>query len=207
MNQRLLGDFQEGQIFVISAPAGTGKTTLVSLLVDEFPEIVQTVSFTTRPPRLGEMQDVHYHFVNEEEFENSIKSGEFLEYVKLYGYHYGTSLKWLIEKKNSGKHVVLVIDTQGAKQLMQKISATFIFIRPPSLAELKERLLLRGTEKLDRVEERLAIVNQELEAASLYDYQIVNDDVEIAYEVLRSIFIAEVHKNRSKTKLMSKSLS
>lgn len=207
MKQHLLGNFKEGQIFVVSAPAGTGKTTLVSMLVEEFPEIVQTVSFTTRPPRPGEIQDVHYHFVSEEEFEKSIKSGEFLEYVKLYGYYYGTSLKWLIEKKNSGKHVVLVIDTQGAKQLMQKISGTFIFILPPSVAQLKERLLLRGTEKLNIVEARLAIVNQELEAASLYDYQVVNDDVEIAYEVLRSIFIAEAHKNRSKTELMSKSLS
>ncbi|MBS4168771.1 guanylate kinase [Parachlamydia sp. AcF125] len=188
----------DGLIFIISAPAGAGKTTLVQKLVQEFPNVVQSISTTTRPPRQGEIPGIHYHFVNEADFLTAVKNGEFLEYVKLYEYYYGTSLKWMTNQQKEGKHVVLVIDTQGAKQLMGKISATFIFILPPSLKVLRERLIRRNTEESSAIEKRLAIVKDELKAASLYDYQLTNDDLDDAYDILRSIVIAEMYKNRAK---------
>ncbi|CCB86816.1 MULTISPECIES: guanylate kinase [Parachlamydia] len=197
--QSPLGDLKDGLIFILSAPAGTGKTTLVQKLVQEFPNVVQSISTTTRPLRQGEIPGIHYHFVSEADFQKAIEDGEFLEYVKLYGYYYGTSLKWITDQQKSGKHVVLVIDTQGAKQLMGKLLATFIFVLPPSLDVLKERLIRRNTEESRVIEKRLAIVEDELKAASLYDYHLINDDLEVAYDILRSIVIAEVHKNRGKS--------
>lgn len=190
----LLGDRKKGLTFVVSAPAGTGKTTLVQRLVQEFPPIIASISYTTRQPREGEMQGVHYHFITEKEFEAKISAQEFLEYVKLYGTYYGTSRQWIQEQQERGKHVVLVIDTQGALQLKGHLPAVFIFICPSSLNSLQERLIQRQTETPEMIEKRLTWAKIELKAARQYDYQIVNDDLEIAYQVLRSIFIAECHR-------------
>ena len=190
----LLGEIKEGLIFIVSAPAGTGKTTLIQRLGQEFPSIIASISFTTRQPREGEVPGVHYHFIAESEFEAKIAAGEFLEYVRLYGTYYGTSKQWIKEQQQQGKHVVLVIDTQGALQLKGHIPAISIFIRPPSFAVLRQRLVQRQTESLEVIEKRLAWAQQELNVAQHYDYQLVNDDLEIAYQVLRSIFIAECHR-------------
>src|SRR5689334_14980451 len=115
----------KGLIFVISAPAGTGKTTLVRMLIQEFSRVVESVSFTTRPPRPNEVARHDYHFISLEEFENKIEEGEFLEYAKVFGNFYGTSRKAVESEQAKGKHVILVIDTQGALQLMEKLEAVF----------------------------------------------------------------------------------
>lgn len=184
----------KGLLFIVSAPAGTGKTTLVDMLTREFTSIIANVSYTTRLPRPGEVNGQHYHFITESEFEAKIAASDFLEYVKLYGTYYGTSHRWIEKQRATGQHVVLVIDTQGALQLKGRCDATFIFIRPPSLDILKQRLVNRQTESIEMIEKRLACAERELDAAQYYDYQIINDDLNEAYQVLRSILIAECHR-------------
>ncbi len=198
MPNDLLGNLEQGLVFVVSAPAGTGKTTLVQMLVQEFPCVVESVSFTTRQKRPGEISGVHYNFVSNEEFERKISNNEFLEYVKLYGYYYGTSQKHIQEQRADGKHVVLVIDTQGALQLMGKFDATFIFLQPPSFDVLRDRLSKRKTESATVIEERLNWARLEMEAVRYYDYCIINDELATAYQVLRSILVAEEHRVRKK---------
>jgi guanylate kinase len=184
------------RLYIVSAPAGTGKTTLVSLLTEEFPLVVTSVSYTTRKPRPGEIEGVHYHFVSREEFEGHIAQDEFLEYVELYGEYYGTSKEWVKHALQQGKHVILTIDTQGALQLKEKqiFEAVYIFIEPPSLTVLQERLKRRKTETAEAIVKRLEWAKQEVMAARLYDYSIVNEDLKTAYDALRSIIIAEQHK-------------
>src|SRR6185295_3868973 len=199
--QRLVGNLKRGIIFVVSALAGTGKTTLVHMLTKEFCEIKLSVSCTTRKPRPYEVNGGHYHFLSRQEFEEKIKRNEFLEHVELYGDRYGTSLQQIEEVLSKGDHVILVIDTQGAQLLREKIDACFIFIMPPSKEELERRLMARGTEKKEVVLQRLAIAEREMQQAHLYDYQVINDDLPTAYNVLRSIVIAEEHKVK-RTKFM-----
>lgn len=190
----LLSESSKGICFIVSAPAGTGKTTLVRMLMDEFPEVIANISFTTRKPRTGEIEGKHYHFLSPSEFEKKVIEGDFLEYVNLYGSFYGTSKTWVEEKLKAGKHVILVIDTQGVKQLKDKISAIKIFISPPSLEILKARLMHRNTEDSEMIEKRLEWAMKEMERISYYDYNIINDDLSTAYQVLRSILIAETHR-------------
>lgn len=185
---------KRGLLFILSAPAGTGKTTLVEMLVKEFPHVIQSVSFTTRAKRTNEKEGDHYHFITPAEFETKIAKHEFLEYVKLYDNYYGTSKIWVEEQLSQGKHVFLVIDTQGALQLMDSLSACFIFIQPPSLEILKQRLTHRNMDSEEAIAKRLSWAAKELEAAHYYQYLIINDRLEIAYDTLRSILIAEEHK-------------
>lgn len=193
---QILGGLKQGLIFVVSAPAGTGKTTLVRMLHEEFPCVVESVSYTTRHPRASEVPDRDYHFIAVREFEQKIEEGEFLEYAKVFGNYYGTSQKAVEAQLKKGKHVVLVIDTQGALQLMGKIAAVFIFLSPPSLEELRSRLTARKSETEESLRHRLSFAEKEMELAKKYDYHIVNENLKTAYEVLRSILIAEEHKNR-----------
>lgn len=193
---KLLGNLTPGLLFVLSAPAGTGKTTLVQKLVKEFKCIVQSISYTTRPPRSMEVGGDHYHFVSIPEFEKKIGEGDFLEYVKLYDDYYGTSKTWVEKERNKGRHVILVIDTQGALQLMESLQACFVFLEPPSLEALRHRLELRGTDTEEAINKRLAWAAKELESAKFYHYRIMNDDLDTAYQALRSIVIAEEHKVR-----------
>ncbi|MBI3508863.1 MAG: guanylate kinase [Chlamydiia bacterium] len=193
----VLGNCKKGFLFVISAPAGTGKTTLVDKLCEEFPCVVRSISCTTRAKRKGEQEGKDYFFLKSEEFEQRIKNHEFLEHATVFGHSYGTSRPFIEEQQKEGKHVILVIDTQGALQIMAKsLPAIFIFIRPPSLAELRKRLQGRKTETEAVVEERLSWAEKEMALAPRYHYQIVNDHLSTAYDVLRAIFIAEEHKNR-----------
>lgn len=193
---KLLGNLKTGLIFVLSAPAGTGKTTLIKMLMEEFPSVVQSISFTTRPKRYNEKSGDDYIFITPEEFEQKIVDREFLEYVKLYGHYYGTSKKWVEKQQQLGKHVFLVIDTQGALQLMESLDASFIFMKPPSISHLRERLIKRNTDSEEAIEGRLAWAVKEIETAHYYEYVILNDKLENAYQVLRSIVIAEEHKVR-----------
>jgi len=193
--EKLLGSLTKGFVIVMSAPAGTGKTTLARMLIDEFPSVCESVSCTTRPIRPGEIPDKDYHFMSVADFEEREKRGEFLEHATVFGHHYGT-LKEHVEKKlHQGQHVILVIDTQGAIQLKKLgYRAIYIFIRPPSLAELRSRLFNRKTEQEQHIEERLAWAVHELEMAKHYDYIVTNDNLHRAYEILRSILISEEHK-------------
>lgn len=195
---KLLGNLHKGLIFVVSAPAGTGKTTLVQMLVKEFPCVIQSVSYTTRPKRYNESSGDDYHFITPAAFEKKIGEHEFLEYVKLYDDYYGTSKKWVAEKQAQGFHVILVIDTQGALQLVDSLDARFIFIAPPSIDELKQRLIKRNTDTKESITKRLAWAEKEMDAAHYYDYKIVNDSLDVAYQTLRSIVVAEEHRVRVK---------
>lgn len=192
----VLGGLNRGLVFVISAPAGTGKTTLVRMLREEFHCIVESVSYTTRSPRANETPGRDYYFIAPDEFKQKIAEEEFLEYAQVFGNYYGTSRKFVESQQEKGKHVILVIDTQGAMQLKGKIDAVFIFISPPSLEELKFRLHSRKSETEEAIHHRLSWAEKEIALAKHYDYHIVNDHLKTAYDVLRSILIAEEHKNR-----------
>lgn len=194
MMEKSLGNLPHGLAFVVSAPAGTGKTTLVQMLQQEFPCVVESVSYTTRKPRTNERNGKDYFFLSEKEFQEKIEAGEFYEYAKVFDHYYGTSRSFVEKERAKGLHVVLVIDTQGAMLLKKKLDAAFIFLRPPSLEELERRLRQRSTETDESIAKRLSWAEKEMEMASFYDYQIVNSDLEIAYDVLRSILIAEEHK-------------
>lgn len=196
MQTPLLGNLDKGLLFILSAPAGTGKTTLVQLLTRDFTCVVASISYTTRKPRPGEVDGIHYYFISKEEFIQRINAGEFLEHVELYGDYYGTSSVWVEEQLAQKKHVILVIDTQGAKLLKNKVDAVSIFVAPPSVEELERRLKLRKTESPEVIEKRLSWAKKELEAQSSYDYLIINDDLSHAYQALRSILIAEEHRIR-----------
>lgn len=197
MSKKLLGNLKKGLAFVISAPAGTGKSTLVDMLLNDFPQnIVESRSCTTRAKRAGELTDIHYEFLTIGQFQEKIKNDEFLEYAEVFGNLYGTT-KAIVEKlQKEGKHVVLVIDTQGAKQIKKKMPVISIFISPPSFDELRRRLLKRQTESEEMIEQRLKWASNELKQIPHYDYHIVNDDLEITYTILKSIFIAEEAKRR-----------
>lgn len=193
---QLLGNLEKGLLFIVSAPAGTGKTTLVDMLLNEFPCLAETCSCTTREPRIGEISGKHYHFINRNDFEIKIAAGEFLEHAQVFGNYYGTLKQEVIDLQLQGKHVILVIDTQGAFQLMGKIPATFIFISPPSFDVLADRLKKRRTESAEKISERLEWATHEMRMAKWYHYHIINDDLQIAYQVLKSILIAEEHRVR-----------
>ncbi len=195
---KLLGNLEKGLVFVLSAPAGTGKTTLAQMLCAEFDCLVESVSCTTRDIRPGEVEGEHYYFLTKEAFEAKVRNGDFLEHAILYENYYGTTKEFVMLHQRLGKHVILVIDTQGAMQLKGKIDAIYIFLSPPSLDELKERLMRRKTESPRLIEERLKIARREIALADQYDYHIVNDNLKVAYDVLRSILIAEEHKTRKK---------
>jgi guanylate kinase len=200
MSEKLLGNLAEGIVFVVSAPAGTGKTTLVRMLTEEFGAVVESVSCTTRAPRAEEVAGKDYHFLTQEEFKKRIQDNDFLEYAEVFGNWYGTSRQYVKEKQSLGKHVVLVIDTQGAMKLKEQgFSAVFVFLSPPSIEELKQRLVNRKTEDEETLKRRLSWAGEEMKLACRYDYMIVNRDLKIAYGVLRSILIAEEHKTRIKT--------
>lgn len=195
--EKLLGSLTKGFVIIMSAPAGTGKTTLSRMLQDEFPCMSESISCTTRPIRPGEIADKDYHFMSKGEFEGKEREGEFLEHVQVFGHHYGTLKEDVDKKLRQGQHVILVIDTQGALNLKKSgYKAVYIFIRPPSLAELRSRLFNRKTEQEEHIEERLAWAVHELEMAEEYDYIVTNDNLHRAYEILRSILISEEHKTK-----------
>lgn len=181
---------ERGSLFIVSAPAGTGKTTLVQRLTTENPNVVASISYTTRKPRGEEVDGKDYHFISKEQFEKMIADNQFLEYVKLYNYYYGTSKEQVNKELQKGHQVILVIDTQGALKLKDnKVNAKFIFIKPPepAIEVLRERLSGRGTESKEVIEKRLAEADRELRAAKHYDYIIINDNLDDAYNSLRNI--------------------
>lgn len=186
----LSGKIEKGLVFIVSAPAGAGKTTLVNMLIKEFPkDLSRSISCTTRAPRNNEKDGVDYHFIEEQTFDQYLEEDAFIEHAKVFSNRYGTLKKTIQETTNSGKHVFLVIDTQGAFTLMKKIKALFIFIMPPSIEELSKRLESRNTDSKESIKERLSWAKKEMDQAKHFDCIIVNDQLEQAYEDLKEFVI------------------
>jgi guanylate kinase len=183
---------QQGILFIVSAPSGAGKTTLCQAMTRLFPDLYYSISYTTRPPRPGDEEGKDYYFVTKAEFQAMIARGDLAEWAEIYGYYYGTSRAILEKKLQEGRHVILDIDGQGAKQLReQNWPGVFIFILPPSLEELKRRLSQRHTESLAAYTARINKAKVEIWEARWYDYIIVNDVLEKAQEELKAIILAE----------------
>jgi guanylate kinase len=181
-----------GKIFVISAPSGAGKTSLCKELIDFFPELRHSVSFTTRPIRVGEVDGEDYHFVDQGSFDQMIASGAFAEWALVHGNSYGTSLRTLQQAIDSGSDILLEIDCQGAQQLKKRLdNAVFIFIMPPSLDELRRRLIGRDTDSDAVIEQRINNASDEINEATWYDHVVINDKFELALNQLQSIFQGE----------------
>jgi len=175
-------------LFVVAAPSGAGKTSLIDALLKLDPEIKLSMSYTTRAPREGEVDGVDYHFVAREKFEQMIAAGEFLEHADVYGNYYGTSRRWIEEQLAGGHDVLLEIDWQGARQvrgLFPRIHG--IFILPPSLAELRRRLDARGKDSAETIERRMASARDDISHVLEFEYIIVNDRFEQALEDIRSV--------------------
>jgi guanylate kinase len=182
---------REGTVFVVSAPSGTGKTTICKKLLKKYDTLKLSVSYTTRPPRKGEENDIDYSFVTKEKFKKMIDKGEFAEWAMVYGNFYGTSLKRLKKLNKDGYDIILDIDTRGAMQLKNTYDkAVYVFILPPSMQILKDRLVSRKTETADIVKKRLDSAREEISYYEKYDYIIVNDILKNAYQELESIVLA-----------------
>jgi len=180
-----------GKLFIISAPSGAGKTTLCNMLQNEFPDIMYSVSHTTREPRPGEKHGLQYYFVSKETFEKKIAADDFLEYAVVHGNYYGTSKSEVKEKLAGGRDLIMDIDPQGAMQLKEKIdSAVYIFIMPPSVDTLRIRLTSRNDTR-ESIETRLANAAGEIAYKDRYDYVIVNDKLERTYKELSAIYKKE----------------
>jgi guanylate kinase len=180
-----------GNVFVVSAPSGAGKSTLVQRLVATVPNLIFSISFTTRKPRPGELDGRDYFFIDEDRFEAMIRAGGFVEWVEVYGHRYGTGRAWLEGVLATGLDVLLDIETTGALNLKQAIpDAHMIFILPPSAAALEKRLRSRGKDSEEQIAIRLQHARHELELYPAYDYLILNDDLEAAYRQLESIVLA-----------------
>ena len=185
-----------GHVFVIAAPSGTGKTTLCRHILERDPRLRLSISHTTRSPRSGEQNGVHYHFVSDEEFRALREAEGFLEHAEYGGNAYGTSWQAIEEPLEAGDDVVLEIEVQGAAQVRERRpSACLIFLLPPSLAVLEERLRGRGTDEEAVIQRRMALVDRELAAAKIFDYAVVNDDLEQAVRDVLDL-IAAVREGR-----------
>lgn len=181
-----------GNLFIVAAPSGAGKTSLVKALLEADPEIRLSVSFTTRSPRPGEANGVDYFFVSKEAFLEMERNGEFLESAHVHGNHYGTSKRWIEEERKKGNDILLEIDWQGAAQVRSLVSGTTgIFILPPSVEALRSRLTGRGQDSLEVIERRIAAAREEMGHVEEFDYVIINDNMEEAKRDLASIVRSE----------------
>ena len=181
-----------GKFIVISGPSGVGKGTICNKLFKEI-NAWYSVSTTTRSPREGEVDGVNYYFISKEEFEEKIKNNEFLEYNIYNNNYYGTSKKVVLEKMEEGINVFSEIDVNGAHNIKKIFpDALLIYIAPPSMDVLRERLIARGTEDMEKINQRLEIAKKELEEISFYDYVVVNDDLEKATKEVKDIILKEI---------------
>lgn len=196
---------RQGCLIVISGPSGTGKGTVCQRLLAEYPEIAYSVSATTRAPRKGEVDGKNYYFLTKDVFEKMIDDGELLEWAEVYGNYYGTPLKKIQEKLAAGQDILLEIDTQGAMAVKEKFpEGIYIFILPPSLKELEQRIRGRGTETEEVIERRLAAACAEIEVGRKYKYVVVNDHVKKAVETVAAILTAEHCKTEANLTIIDK---
>ncbi|QUE76367.1 guanylate kinase [Stutzerimonas stutzeri] len=180
-----------GTLYIVSAPSGAGKTSLVKALLDAQPHVRVSVSHTTRPMRPGEVDGVNYHFVSREEFVQRMERGEFLEHAEVFGNLYGTSQRWLEQTLNEGYDLILEIDWQGAQQVRRLMpQAKSIFILPPTQEALRQRLTNRGQDSDEVIEKRMREAVSEMTHYVEYDYLVINDDFAHALIDLQAIFRA-----------------
>jgi guanylate kinase len=183
---------KEGLLYIISAPSGAGKTSLCREVVKFFPNLHHSVSYTTRLPRPGEKDGEDYHFVSKEKFHEMINDRRFVEWAEIHGNRYGTTIDSLKEYRHKGIDIILDIDGQGGKQLKNEYpDGIYVFILPPSLKDLEERLRSRSTDSNEDIEKRLKSAKEELQYIYHYDYIVVNDNFNEAVSTLKSIIIAE----------------
>ena len=181
-----------GTPFIVSAPSGAGKTTLCRMLTDCFPDMRDSVSYTTRVQREGEEDGADYHFIDDAEFSRMAAAGEFIEHADVFGKKYGTSGPDIARLLGDGLNVLLEIDVQGGETLRSgPLNGVYIFILPPSIEACRERLEARGQDTPEEIERRLKISAAEIAHAPEYDYIIINDNLDAAFELLRSIVEAE----------------
>ena len=180
-----------GNLFIVAAPSGAGKTTLVSLLLENDPQIRVSISHTSRAPRPGEENGREYHFIDVPAFLDKVQHGEFLEWAEVHGNYYGTSKKWIESEMSSGRDVLLEIDWQGAQQVRKSFpKAIGIFVLPPSMDVLNTRLSGRGTDSAEVIARRIAAAHDEMRHVDEFDYVIINDDLQQASGDLQSIVTA-----------------
>lgn len=185
-------DMSQGILFIVSAPSGTGKTTLVERLVRELPDLRMSRSYASRPARAGERDGVDYNFVSRDRFESMIERGEFLEWADVFGNLYGTSSLDTDRCLSEGRDLILVIDVQGARQVRQlRPNAIGVFVLPPSFEVLQSRLRGRSQDAEAAMARRLEVARGEVECFSGYDYVVVNDLIQTAVERLKAIVLAE----------------
>jgi len=197
---------RKGLLLIVSGPAGVGKGTVNAALMAKHPEIKMSVSATTRAPRPGEIDGVHYFFKTKEEFDRMIGENAFLEYMHVFGMnYYGTPKAFVEAEREKGNHVILEIDVQGAKKVKSACpDAVMVFIAPPSLKILKDRLVGRGTETQESIDVRTATALEELKSLPDYDYMVINDVVEEAVGEMEAILAAELLRTGRNTELITK---
>ena len=180
---------ENGAILVLSGPSGAGKSSLIKKIEEKIGAFYFSISTTTRPMREGEVEGVHYHFVNKEEFQKDIEEEHFLEYALVHGNYYGTSIKPVKEALKEGKIVIFDIDVQGHDAVQNRLGdiTTSVFITTPTLKELKHRLTSRGTDAQDVIDGRIEMATREVQRISEYDYLVINDDLDLAAQQLVSI--------------------
>ena len=180
----------KGSLYIVSAPSGAGKTSLVNAVVAQLPDVVVSVSHTTRKMREGEVDGVNYHFVDQQHFQQMVDKGDFLEHARVFGNSYGTSRKHIQQQLQSGMDVILEIDWQGARQIRQLVDdCKSIFILPPSVQALRQRLRSREQDSEDVIESRMREAVSEMSHFAEFDYIVINDDFNQAGEELASIFV------------------
>ncbi|MES2207882.1 MAG: guanylate kinase [Pseudomonadota bacterium] len=198
-----------GQVFIISAPSGAGKTSLVHAVLEHIPTLKVSVSYTTRAPRPGEEEGIAYHFVSVDHFHQMREHGDFIECAEVHGNFYGTSHRWIKEQLALGNDIILEIDWQGAEQVMRLLpdSSTRIFILPPSFEVLRERLTLRGQDHSDIINRRLRAAYEEVLHAPNFDYLVINEHFEEALQnliaILRATRLKTTHVLNTKHEMLN----
>ena len=196
---------KKGQLFVITAPSGTGKTTIIDIIRKKIEGIGYSVSHTTRPPRTGEVNGVHYYFVTRKDFEKMIEAHEFVEWAVIYDHLYGTSMSSVESTLSSGKDLLLDLDIQGAQEIKKQFpEATLIFILPPSLEILHERLQGRSSQDDTSIGLRMGKAAEEIRKCRDYDYLVINDDLNQAAREVEAIIIAQRAKTERRFPLVQK---